>query len=93
MLAFGPCVVHGGVFGFDPDLVPTVLIDPETNRPPDVGPDSLPCEPAPGSAERAVGRPLCPACARALNRELQGRGELPRFDETDTAAPRRAGQG
>jgi hypothetical protein len=86
VLAVGPCVVHGGVFSFDPDRVPYVMIDPVTDRPPDVGPDGQPCEPSPEALARAYQLPLCPGCAKALNRVLTADGLEPRFDETDTAA-------
>jgi hypothetical protein len=41
VVALGPCFVHGGIFAFDPDRVPTVLVDPETSMLP-AGLASLP---------------------------------------------------
>lgn len=85
MIAFGPCCVCGNVFSFNPDQVPSILMDPETGRPPDVDENGHPTQPSPEAAARAVKRPYCPVCAKALNTERRARGEEPIFDETDTA--------
>jgi hypothetical protein len=85
MVAVGPCFVHGGVFRYDPERVPTVLIDPDTGRPPDVGADAQPVTPDPAAVARAVARPYCPGCAVKLNAARRGRGQQPVFDETDTS--------
>lgn len=59
LVAMGLCFVHGGLFSFDPETVPSVLIDPRTNRPP-----------AAGDAEaigRAVREPVCDDCLAVIN--------------------------
>jgi len=38
IIAYAPCRVHRGIFGFDPDRVTSVLIDPVTDCSPDVDP-------------------------------------------------------
>lgn len=57
MIALAPCWVHKGLFEFDPDTVPSVLIDPVTQLPPDLG----------GDPERARREPVCPVCVAQLN--------------------------
>jgi len=66
-IGFGPCFLCGRNFVFDPDLVPSVPIDPETDMPPDV-------EPKAGGAERAVKQPLCAQCVARVNVERKGQG-------------------
>jgi hypothetical protein len=53
-------------FAFHPDLVPSVSIDPQTGKPPDVDPE-------PGGYDRARAEPLCPRCVKAINRIQPGR--------------------
>lgn len=89
--ASGPCVIHGGYFAYDPELVPTVLIDPYTGRPPDVDETGQRCEPSPEAVARSLREPYCPGCARRLNAEAVRLGYDPVFDETDTAAALRRG--
>jgi hypothetical protein len=89
MIAYGPCYIHGGIFGFDPDRVVTVLIDPHTNRPPDVtaAGQLVPAD-DPGLPERMARsskRLLCPDCCKELNAACRARGLPARFDETDTS--------
>jgi hypothetical protein len=84
--ALGPCFVHGGIFAFDPDRVPTVLVDPETGRPLDVDAAGRLCEPPPGALGRSQKRPYCPGCAKAMNAVRAAWGQSRIFDETDTAA-------
>lgn len=81
----GPCAVHGGMFAYDPDRVPVVLIDPATGRPPDVDEAGHRREPEPGAVERSVTRPYCPPCAVRLNSAARAMGLDANFDETDTA--------
>lgn len=87
LIAMGPCHVCGGIFGFDPDRVTSVLIDPETGRPPDVDEDGnfVDLETEAEGVARSSRRPVCPRCCKALNAELARRGQGPRFDETDTS--------
>jgi hypothetical protein len=84
-VALGPCFVHGGIFAFDPDRVPTVLIDPVTERPVDVDEHGNRFEPSAGALARVRKAPYCPVCARALNVMREEQGLPPFFDETDTA--------
>lgn len=60
MVAVGACWSCGQPFGFDPDAVPSIPIDPDTNLPPDIG-DTDP--------ERAVKQPICPVCIDEANRQ------------------------
>jgi hypothetical protein len=68
--ALGPCFACKQLFGFDPDTVPSVLIDPQTGKPPDV-------DPAPGGRERARREPLCPNCVAEINPQRAERGLPP----------------
>jgi hypothetical protein len=65
LIAMGPCWSCGTLFTFDPDLVPSLPIDPETSRPPDLG----------GDPARAISQPICQDCiAKAnANRSQAGR--------------------
>lgn len=86
VIALGQCCVHGGLFEFDPDRVPSVLVDPETGLPPDVNEAGQYREPTAEALARSRREPYCPACARGLNAEAARRSLPARFDETDTAA-------
>ncbi|MBO0729903.1 MAG: hypothetical protein J2P57_11640 [Acidimicrobiaceae bacterium] len=66
-LAIGPCWSCRRPFEFNPELVPSVPIDPETGQPPDV-------DPRPGGYERAVRQPLCRECVDLINRQRRQRG-------------------
>lgn len=68
-----PCWSCKSPFMFDPDKVPSIPIDPETNRPPDLG----------GDAGRAVRQPICPSCCKAANVQRRREG-LPLINEEDT---------
>lgn len=72
MFAFGPCWACKQLFGFDPDAVPSIPIDPVTGRPPDLG----------GDPERAVRQPICPACIDEANRQ-RALVDLPPIRPTD----------
>lgn len=67
-VAFGRCWACKRRFTFDPDRVPSVPIDPETNTPPDLG----------GEFERAVLQPICAECVELANaaRVENGRADL-----------------
>lgn len=84
VLAFGPCVVCDRPFSFDPDRVGSVLVDPETGRPPDVNAAGKRVQPSAEAVARSVRQPYCPRCARALNDASQAAGRGRPFDETDT---------
>ena len=86
-LAVDACAVHGGLFAFDPERVPTVLIDPQTGLPPDVDAAGNWHEASREARDRSVARPYCPSCARELNAECRRRGDPAVFDETVTAPP------
>lgn len=85
IIAIGRCFTCRKKFTFNPDRVPSVLIDPETNRPPDVDASGQRIDPSKAAIERSVKRPYCPYCAKTMNMLLRERGEAPVFDETDTA--------
>jgi hypothetical protein len=87
IIAYAPCRVHRGIFGFDPDRVTSVLIDPVTDCPPDVDPaTSLPVAvPDPARVARSYRAPICPGCCKRLNDALRHLGKDPAFDETDTS--------
>jgi hypothetical protein len=73
MTAIGPCYRCGRPFEFDPKTVPSVPVDPQTGLPPDLG----------GDAGRAVNRPVCPGCCRAVN-PARRRAGLALWSETDS---------
>lgn len=76
--ALGPCYVHGGIFEFDPDRVLSVMVDPVTNRPPDVDAEGntieLSMEDFRAAVDRAVKKPVCPDCVEKLNATRARRG-------------------
>lgn len=57
LFAFGPCWSCGVSFVFDPDLVPSIPIDPATSLPPDLG----------GDPENVVKQPVCRECVATAN--------------------------
>jgi hypothetical protein len=67
VFAFAHCWSCGFGFTFDPDLVPSIPIDPRTNQPPDV-------EPVDGGYERAVKRPICASCVAQANANRSAAG-------------------
>ena len=71
IFASGRCWSCRAFFTFDPDLVPSLPIDPKTNAPLDV-------DPAPDGLEaaraRAVKQPLCERCVAAANAARAERG-------------------
>lgn len=72
LLATGACYVHDGVFSFNPDTVPSVLVDPATGLPGD-HPNATPNL----RREELVARPVCPDCVDAWNAQRVAKG-LPR---------------
>lgn len=73
LFALGRCFTCDTGFDFDPETVTTVMIDPLTNRPPDVGPDAQPIDPDPAAVERSVPKMICPPCVikvRAAGNQL-----------------------
>jgi hypothetical protein len=77
MIAYGACFACGRMFTFNPNWVPSVPIDPQTRRPPDVGADGLHCEPDRAAVARAVREPLCESCVELWNAARVRRGEQP----------------
>jgi len=57
-LAIAPCYACGNSFAFDPDTVPAIPIDLNTNLPSDL----VGADPA-----NAVNRPLCDPCLAKIN--------------------------
>ncbi len=70
VIASAPCGLCGTPFIFDPITVPSILIDPQTLRPPDVGP-------RPGGWGRAQREPVCPRCVDKFNTERERQGLPP----------------
>jgi hypothetical protein len=87
LIAMGPCVVHGGLFQFDPDRVTSMLWDPVTDNPPDVDPvtDQPVSPPDPERVARSYQAPVCPACCKRLNEAARAQGLPAQWDETDTS--------
>ena len=87
LVAFGPCIMHGGNFAFDPDQVTSIEWDPVTDNPYDVDPvtGELQSPPDPDRKARSYRAAVCPACCKRLNEILRARGLEPKFDETDTS--------
>jgi hypothetical protein len=75
VVAFGRCWICRRTFSFHPERVTSVLIDPLSGKPPDLGGD-------PGRARR---EPVCPSCCVRVNIERRDRG-LPLLDERDSLA-------
>lgn len=82
MIALGTCWIHKQVFEFDPDTVITVLIDPQTGRPPDVDADGNPCRPEPGAVQRSVQQVICDPCMDRVNAGKRAAG-YPVFERAE----------
>lgn len=62
------CCACGDPFSFfDPDRVPSVVIDPVTGLPPDMG----------GDPTRAQKTPICPPCFGQVERKRKAAGKAP----------------
>lgn len=72
MLAFGECWSCKRGFYFNPARVPSIPIDPQTKKPPDIDPE-------PGGYERARREPICADCMTIRNARRRERGlpEIP----------------
>jgi hypothetical protein len=68
IVALTGCLICGRIFDFNPAKVPSIPIDPETMKPPDV-------DPQPGGYERAVRQPLCESCVKYVNLRRAERGQ------------------
>jgi hypothetical protein len=88
-----PCGMCGRICAVDPATCPSVLIDPQTGRPPDVmegGPGGkgvlIPLEEIdPAAVERSRAQPLCPRCIKALNDAYRKLGKDAPFADPDPA--------
>ena len=67
-VGIGPCWLCGRHFEFDLDTVPSVMIDPVTNRPADVAADGTRVAPDPDAVARSTKQALCPQCVCGINR-------------------------
>ena len=67
MFAYGPCWSCGRMFTFNPDRVPSIQIDPVTQRPTDLG----------GDPARARREPICADCVERANAERRRDGREP----------------
>jgi hypothetical protein len=67
LVAVAPCWCCKTPFGFDPDAVTSIPIDPDRQLPPDLG----------GDPAKAILMPLCPGCvARASAQRAAGRPQF-----------------
>lgn len=82
-IAFTTCAACPRRFACDPDNVPTVLLDPVTGLPPDLG----------GDASRASSRAVCASCAREVNAIRASCGQPPAWSEALIHAAEEAEQG
>lgn len=64
-LAMDSCFLCGNTFTFHPDRVNVIRVDPETGRPPDVGPDAEPIQPTAEATARATTKCICPTCVKS----------------------------
>jgi hypothetical protein len=90
--ACSPCFTCGRLFTYNPHLVPSVPIDPETRHPLDVDEhgNTQPIDPA--AAARAVKQPLCSTCITLVNERRVARGDEPIYIFPDAYEAIEAGQ-
>jgi len=62
-------------FTFNPVRVPSVMIDPKTNRPPDVDEDGSLREPSREEWDRSSREPFCETCIELVNEHRVERGQ------------------
>lgn len=65
LVAAGPCGLCGARFTFDPETVPSIMLDMSTGLPPDVGGTPM---------EQGVAKPVCPACVKEFNAARRAAG-------------------
>ena len=75
----GPCYACGQVFTFNPVLVPSLPIDPQTRLPLDVTADGRPKPIDPDAQARAIKQPVCESCITKVNAARMERS-LPPFE-------------
>jgi hypothetical protein len=73
----GRCWACKRPFMFNPTLVPSLQIDPETNLPLDVDEHGHTREIDPAAAARAVKQPICETCVERVNDVLAAKGREP----------------
>lgn len=66
MFALGTCFTCKQPFEFDPETVPSVLIDPGTGVPPDIGNTD---------PQDAVKLPICPPCVTYIHVKRKAAGK------------------
>ena len=74
LLAFGPCWSCGHLFTFDPDLVPSIPIDPDTNWALDLDRHGQPTTYTAADYLRSVKQPVCEACVQQANELRRAHG-------------------
>ena len=77
MFAYGACYACGSLFTFNPELVPSVHVDPKTGRPPDVDSDGNPRAYTAAEEARSVREPICSACIGLVNAKRAAMGNPP----------------
>jgi len=77
MFAYGQCYTCGQPFTFNPDRVPSALVDPTTGRPPDVSENGVTVTPTREAVARSVRQPLCANCVERINARRALRGAAP----------------
>lgn len=82
--ALGPCYFCGNTFEYDPDRVPIIVIDPQTDLPPDLTEHGVPVSDEyrvsaafQAALERSQRKPICPTDVERLNKARVSRGEAP----------------
>ncbi|MFC4118469.1 hypothetical protein [Nonomuraea zeae] len=80
----GRCYACKSTFSFDPQKVETMLVDPETNRPPGITALGTLRPALPDAVARSIDEPICPECiekarriTKTLNLQQQWDGEPP----------------
>jgi len=102
-----PCIVHRGLFAFDPDTVPSVLWDHRTGLSTELALHRYASahraihrgDPCPAACEngrreiedRAVREPICPECCKRINVKKRALG-MPLLPEGDSTDPRWMGR-
>lgn len=79
-VAITPCYGCGSLFEADPDSCPSILVDPQTNKAPDVDTEHVragalcasdgeywPCASFSAAVQRSIRRPICPSCCETAN--------------------------
>jgi len=86
LIALGRCWACGQSFPFHPDLVPSIPIDRETNRPLDVDAEGRPRRWTAEEYLRAAKQPICRDCVGLANEQRAANGR-PLIDVLPGAYP------